>query len=117
MVGDDGRGMVWPSDVPDEVAATMGIKKEKPTEAAPAPKEKKKRASKKKEKLPENVVSLKDRAQPPAGAEVSQAPIEAGVAEQLSPQPSPPPSPKKKKAAAQNPKTKRELPSYLRVVK
>lgn len=128
MVSTDGRGMVWPNDVPDEVAAQMGVRKDPPPAPAPAqveapaaPKAEeakadkaekpKKRKSKKKkaEELPPNVVSLKDHTPPPPPAA---APAVSGEP----PPPAPAAKPQKKPAAAAQ-KKKRELPSYLRVVK
>lgn len=119
LIGEDQRGMVWAEDVPAEVHAQYGVKPAPapaPAAAAPAPADeapaepakKAKKPRKKKEKvarepLPDNVRSLHaPKSEPPPAA------------------PSPEPAPAleiKPKVAPAAKKAKRELPSYLRVVK
>ncbi len=114
MVAGDGRGMVWPEDVPDEVATQMGVQKRRATPAAEteqpaaaatpeepkkAAKPRKRKSRKKAEELPPNVLALKDH--PPPSTEPSPAAA----------------SPPKKKPLGESKKKKREIPSYLRVVK
>lgn len=120
LVGEDGRGMVWPDDVPPEVAAqaqTQAQKEKKPhlravseaDSAAPAPAPapapavapEAKAAPKKRErkKSPERVPAL----------------TEAGP--KSVPQPEPAPPSVAPDSAADSKKGKRELPPYLRVVK
>ncbi len=112
LIGEDQRGMVWAEDVPFEVHAQYGVKPAPPpapaveaaTDGEPPPKKAKKPRKKKarpaREPLPDNVRAL--RAERPAEPEV---------------EPVPPPvvAPPRPSPAAKRPK--RELPSYLRVVK
>jgi hypothetical protein len=137
MVGEDGRGMVWPDDVPAEVARQAQVravdgaaKKEppKPVAAAAAPIEKEepkaeaakpKRVRTKRTPLaavPDGeVVEAKKPSKPAARA--------PRVVEQEKPAPRPvvAPAPSSRPALGSTPnstaKKKRELPPYLRVVK
>lgn len=111
LIGEDQRGMVWAEDVPPEAHSQYGVKPAPPAPppepavaAEPAPK-KPKRPRKKKERpprepLPDNVRSLR-----------ADKPLEPqdGVDD------APPPAAASPRPAAKRPK--RELPSYLRVVK
>jgi stringent starvation protein B len=117
MVGDDGRGMVWPPDVPMEVArqaqgrtADSAGRKEGPkpilTREAKTDAPKPKRARKR----PALAAVPDDEGKPasrPIVAERSPAPSRPAVA---TPAPAHP-------VAAATPRRKRELPPYLRVVK
>jgi stringent starvation protein B len=101
--GEDARGMVWPPDVPPEVAAQMQAPKPAASEA-PAKPAKKPRASRKAPPASEaptpTPTPLPAVAPAPARAEASR---------------SDPPSPR---APSESPsKPKRELPPYLRVIK
>ena len=123
LVGEDGRGMVWPNDVPPEVATQMqkqqsapkaGSKKskaklnavepgadadkERPVEAAPPPK-----AIKREPKEPKRA---SEGARPRPAAVPPPEPSEPKVA--------PTPAPER---GAPGRKPKRELPPYLRVIK
>jgi stringent starvation protein B len=143
MVGDDGRGMVWPDDVPPEVASQA---RGRENEAA-APK---RAASKRPEAVKPAIAAApaptkakkprkRGRADAPNGAEPEPRP-RAGLvavpssAQKKGPHAVPPPSPPKAAPAADSapPNTraiqaerrpatahrpKRELPPYLRVVK
>ena len=127
LVGENGRGMVWPEDVPKEVAAQAAQQQKKeaapklravPAEAKPPPEEakpKKKRVRKAKssEKAPEAVKKPKaaaraaaprDAARPQRPEPALAQPSEASQASQLSSQ-------------TGDSKPRRELPPYLRVIK
>lgn len=118
LIGEDQRGMVWPEDVPSEVHAQYGVKPAAPAVAEPPPPpaaegaepaKKAKKPRKKKEKvarepLPDNVRSLHS-------PKAELAPVE------IAPPPPAPVAEPKPKAAPAAKKGKRELPSYLRVVK
>lgn len=116
LIGEDQRGMVWAEDVPFEVHAQYGVKAPAPAaepapaaaEAAaePAPKKAKKPRKKKerapREPLPDNVRSLR-----------ADKPVEPAPAAE----PAPAPALERPKATPAAKRPKRELPSYLRVVK
>lgn len=129
LVGDDGRGMVWPEDVPPEVA------KQTPGRGATAPG--KPTAAKREEKAPR---SKRPRAAPKTAGDLDAEVEQRGVRTKLvgltgdaaeEPKPeaaaaegSAPPAddaeaeaPKPAAAPAPGRKPKRELPPYLRVVK
>ncbi|HEU4410445.1 MAG TPA: ClpXP protease specificity-enhancing factor SspB [Polyangiaceae bacterium] len=95
LVSSEGRGMVWPPDVPPEVASQIqGQRPQAPVEAPPKP-AKKGRSSRKAPPAPE------------AAPQAAPAPAEAPRSD--------PPTPR---APADPPaKPKRELPPYLRVIK
>jgi hypothetical protein len=107
LVGEDGRGMVWPDDVPPEVAQQTTPKTGRDGKRTPAarpvraeaPRGKRPRAEEKMEK--EDVRTKL--AIVPEGQEAGAAPAETRAPER---EESPPPR-----------KPKRELPPYLRVVK
>ena len=108
LVGEDGRGMLWPDDIPPEVAAEMqtaqqkqarshlrAVRDDEPPPARPAKRPRKKRAPRAKQPR----VQM---APPPATEE---------------PTPDAPPAEPVRSASASGKKPKRELPPYLRVVK
>lgn len=131
LVGDNGRGMVWPDDVPPEVTAqaeNQAREKAKAEEAAgrlravpaaaaapapaqpsaeeaPAPKKRKSRAKK-----PAAVPA-------PAKAEAAKAKPAAKRKRKTDTQPEPAPAAEAAEARKPVTKGKRELPPYLRVVK
>jgi hypothetical protein len=141
MVGDDGRGMVWPDDVPPEVASqargreneALGAKRPavkrpepaKPQVAAAAPPAKAKKPRKRRTDAPNG-------AEPETRARAGLVAVPS-MPQKKAHEPAPQPSPQKATApdgASQNPrairvdrrpatshKPKRELPPYLRVVK
>jgi stringent starvation protein B len=126
MVGDDGRGMVWPDDVPPEIAAAAqgGVR---PAEApAPKPRAAARRTQTALAEIPDDKPKAKkpSRAKKPRVVAVESEP-ERPVLVAL---PAPPerkgpravPSEKKRPPPPPRPsagKAKRELPPYLRVVK
>lgn len=131
MVGEDGRGMVWPDDLPPEVRATSKQEpaKSAPTEEPPAPKRKrapkqkiaaeaktekkvaKKRAAPKKKAAPkpEPVAAPADIRQRLVAVKKQEAPAVPDETVQRQAPETPPPVGQRK--------PKRELPPYLRVVK
>jgi hypothetical protein len=130
MVGEDGRGMVWPDDVPAEVARQAQVravdgaaKKELPKSvAAPIEKEAPKAEAPKPKRVRTKRAPL---AAVPDGevVEAKKAPKPAAraprVVEKDKPAPRPvvAPAPSSRPALGSTPKKKRELPPYLRVVK
>jgi stringent starvation protein B len=136
MVGDDGRGMVWPDDVPQELAVRVVEEKRTPPdrESAPAPASPRRRT---KEKAPASAdappaegpraVTAADlpadrpsRAKRGKKKKEEQRPVLVAVPQEkiavvppVRPQ-SPPPS---ARPGAPTSRPKRELPPYLRVVK
>jgi stringent starvation protein B len=122
LVGENGRGMVWPEDVPKEVAAQAAQQQkkdaapklravaadEKPAEAA-KPKKKRVRKPKKAEDVKEPKAAAA-RAVPREGAR-PQRPEPALARPQEASQPS------EVSSQAGDSKPRRELPPYLRVIK
>lgn len=118
LVGDDGRGMVWPEDVPSEVAAHVHMDAPKPraqlravADAPEAPPEKvadKKSKPKRPRKRRPKGDPTSDSAQLAAAPEIATAPT-ASI-----PEPSPPVD---ARPPSDGPPRKRELPPYLRVIK
>jgi stringent starvation protein B len=123
MVGEDGRGMVWPDDVPAEVArqaqvravdsaarkqpAKPGIEKEAKAEGA-KPKRPRKRAS---------LAAVPDGDTQPKKPKAPRAPLPERVSsQQAAPRPVVAPAPPSR-PAGNGTRRKRELPPYLRVVK
>jgi stringent starvation protein B len=113
LVGEDGKGMLWPDDIPKEVAAQQAERaqtaqqkeearqKVRPVEAVPGP------AKEAEPRKPEKAGAEKK--QPARKRKVSRTPEEATVAARSSePQ---------KTTAPRAPESKRQLPPYLRVVK
>lgn len=131
LVGDNGRGMVWPDDVPPEVTAqaeNQARDKAKAEEAAgrlravpaqPAPKDertgraatKRKSRAKKPAAVPAHAVA------PPSKAEETKAKPAPKRKRKAEPQPAPAPAAEAAEARKPVAKGKRELPPYLRVVK
>lgn len=121
MVGEDGRGMVWPDDVPHELAVRVvdDTRKNGPArQPAPAPSAaaEKKRAAKAPPDQPSRPKRGKKKKEEPARPVLVAVPApevprererEPDVA--AAARPAPPPRP--------NNRPKRELPPYLRVVK
>jgi stringent starvation protein B len=136
IVGDDGRGMVWPDDVPPEVAqqsarassarepaapnATPNPRPEPALRAAPspdaAPSSKGKRARKKPQLVaaPDPRREAEPSSPPPR---IAPAPAPADSQSPRAPSRGNAPSPLRHQPAAPSKKPKRELPPYLRVVK
>jgi len=110
LVGEDGRGRIWPEDVPIEIAAQMqqqAASKEQPKDAAKPQKQ----AGKAK---------LQAVSSGPAKAEAAKSDVPRGVDKAPNPEPAAPqpqPSASKSVRPSAAPGAKRELPSYLRVVK
>jgi stringent starvation protein B len=135
MVGDDGRGMVWPDDVPSEVAmqaqgrvAEAPPRKEIPPKAAPPRDAPKPEATKPKRPRKRPALAAVEEIDAAAAATGGEVPTEAhperpppAAARAAVPAPSPAPASvaeaKSRNAAGAPRKPKRELPPYLRVVK
>jgi hypothetical protein len=134
MVGEDGRGMVWPDDVPAEVP--LSRQGQQPSPAAPTPmraldgakkgtKEREGKGDGAKAKRPRKRAPLA--AVPDGDSQVGKKakgprPIRGEAVQAASPRPvvSPAPAPKRapgRGAPAASKGKKRELPPYLRVVK
>jgi len=131
MVGEDGRGMVWPDDVPAEVPlsrqgqqpppqpvpspmrAVEGAKKDAKPEKAGAPKAKRARKRAPLAAVPDGDATAKKGKGPrPLRAEAQAAPSRAPAQPAHGSKRSPAPG-----AATSRQGKKRELPPYLRVVK
>ena len=120
MVGDDGRGMVWPDDVPQELAVRV-VDDRKPEEVAaeakPAAKRSKKAAASGAEPAPrakKNGKKKKPDAEPRRPALVAVPAAEPARSDRVSPVPR---APVRQPSGAPSSRPKRELPPYLRVVK
>jgi hypothetical protein len=135
MVGDDGRAMVWPDDVPAEVALQAqprvvvvrerepneGAAPDAPAGAAPAAGSPKPKRPRKRPVLAA-VADAGGQERASGGQGKSVRSVEAGerapqTARAISPRPSVTPAPAPRSAAGGARKRKRELPPYLRVVK
>jgi hypothetical protein len=122
MVGDDGRGMVWPDDVPAEVARQAqgradGAARKEPSKPAPA-------GEAKVEAVPKPKRSRSKRpalAAVPDGSEAAVSKPHAKADHEAPPPPRPivaqAPGPRPSTGATGSARKKRELPPYLRVVK
>lgn len=114
LVGEDGRGMIWPESVPAEVASAADGRSPVSAQKAPRPRLRV-AGSEETEKAPEVAQEL--------GPEQKATPSEAVHAEAPSPEaeaPSPAaeaPSPAAVAQKAQSSQKGRELPAYLRIVK
>jgi stringent starvation protein B len=129
LVGDDGRGMVWPEDVPPEVSSQAQARQppskrpRKAPEAAPARPKRGKAAAEASDRdvrtklaiVPDALTAAEPAATPMASAPSAASTPSAASAgsaaddpEKIDDAPPPPDSPRK---------PKRELPPYLRVVK
>jgi stringent starvation protein B len=133
MVGDDGRGMVWPDDVPSEVAmqaqgrvAEVPPRKEIPPKPAPVREPSKPEATKAKRPRKRPALTAVEEVDTAAamGSEVPTEahperppPAAARPAPVAAPTPASAAEAKSRSAAGATRKTKRELPPYLRVVK
>ena len=131
MVGEDGRGMVWPDDVPAEVPLSRGGPQ--PVAAPPTPmravdgakkgtKEKGDAAKAKRPRKRAPLAAVPD-AEPHVGKKAkAPRPIRGEPAQATSPRPIVSPAPVPKRAPAHRTPAaskgkKRELPPYLRIVK
>lgn len=129
MVGEDGRGMVWPDDVPQELAVRVVEEAPagpapSPVEAVPAPSSKRKGggAGKKKKKKDEAAPRPALVAVPEPAKSAPSLERRVGVAKEgpraPSPVPVPAPAPSRApRSTGPDSRPKRELPPYLRVVK
>jgi len=135
MVGEDGRGMVWPDDVPAEVPLSRGGPQ--PVAAPPTPMRAVDGAKKgtrdkdgkgdsgkaKRSRKRPALTAVPDSETPAAKKAKAPRPIRGEPAQAASPRPvvSPAPAPKRvpaqRSAPAASRGKKRELPPYLRVVK
>jgi stringent starvation protein B len=132
LVGENGRGMVWPEDVPKEVAAQAAQQQKK--EAAPklravAPDEKPPEAAKPKKKRARKTKKAEVEADATASAAAKEpkaavrSPREASRPQQrpepalARPQEASQASEVSSQAGASDSKPRRELPPYLRVIK
>jgi stringent starvation protein B len=137
MVGDDGRGMVWPDDVPPEIAqqapgrpaeqpaprprpqAAKRALEPVPNEPAPAA-EKPAKAKKGSRSKKPRIVAVENPPERPVLVALPRPPEPRGPravpnANEKKRAPAPPPRPRP--GASTSGKAKRELPPYLRVVK
>ncbi len=110
LVGEDGRGMVWPEDVPPEVAAQSA----QPTQSKSSPPAKARRPRPK-------VARIGLGADPPRESEPPPD-LDDDLAADAPPKPSPSEAPAgtgegRSSLPGAGPKRKRELPPYLRVIK
>jgi stringent starvation protein B len=126
LVGENGRGMVWPEDVPKEVAAQAAQQQkkeaapklravapdEKPAEAA---KPKKKRARKSKKSDEAKAEGVKDAK--PAAVRVSREAARPQRPEPALARPQEAPQASEVSSQGGDSKPRRELPPYLRVIK
>lgn len=101
LVGEDGRGMIWPESVPKEVAASA------PGRAPAAPVEKQRRAK---------LRVAKGTQTPSADGAAKEVATEAKLSQVSSPEPAPA-SKSQVGADVEQAKKKRDLPPYLRIVK
>ena len=113
MVGDDGRAMLWPDDIPPEVEKMF------PPPSGPAAPSGKPVAAKK--NGPRRVPRAKDAPAPTPGVpearrDVRQRLVSVSTGESKTPE-TPDPSPPETPAPDGQRKPKRELPPYLRVIK
>jgi len=128
LVGEDGRGMVWPDDVPPEVALQM--QKQQGAAQKPAPS---RRPRAKLSAVPtgddaargsEEPAEAEPAAEPAAAAQPAQ-PAQLTLAASREEEPAPPAAepvdeqaePAPRAPSAPGKRTKRELPPYLRVIK
>lgn len=118
LVGRDERAMVWPDDVPPEVAAAMA--RPQPASApAPAPAKRRAVRGRKRDGAAEPLTADEPASVPGEGPSRTLAHGEPDAAA-LAPEPPPPPQPPRTPTRPAGPggaKPKRELPPYLRVVK
>jgi stringent starvation protein B len=136
LIGASGRGMVWPDDVPKEVAgqyvvttpkeepkprALRAVEEPSPDEqAAKATAKKKKRATKAKERKETEKATRATRPRKKPVAVVAPAPEKSAPSRAAAPAPAVAAAPARRASGstgAAGTKKKRELPPYLRVVK
>jgi hypothetical protein len=134
MVGEDGRGMVWPDDVPAEVPLSRQGQQPAPAQATPmravdgakkGTKEKDGKGEGTKAKRPRKrpaLAAVPDDAQvakkPKAPRAIRGEPVQvASPSPVVSPAPAPKRAPAQRGAPAASKGKKRELPPYLRIVK
>jgi hypothetical protein len=122
LVGEDGRGRIWPEDVPLEIATQM--RQQASAEAAET--EAKQQRQQARAKLqavrsPEAVErQVSDAAKPQTAKPVPEQlslPVETGKVEEVQPVPAPERAPEPRPSSPPGSGKKRELPAYLRVVK
>lgn len=120
MVGEDGRGMVWPDDVPVEVARQAQGRAAEPSQ----PRKETPKPSATRESKPEPGPKPKRaRKRPPLaavpdGGSLPAKPVKPAAAERTPPSPRPAIAPvPSTRPTPGNSRKKRELPPYLRVVK
>jgi stringent starvation protein B len=128
MVGDDGRGMVWPDDVPAEVTrqaqvrAIDGGAPKEPQQSAVAREPKAEAAKAKRPRKRPVLAAVSDS----GGREGTAKPVKAvrssadrspRANQGASPRPAMAPSPPARSSAGASKKKRKELPPYLRVVK
>jgi stringent starvation protein B len=120
LVGEDGRGMVWPEDIPPEVAAEM--------QSAQQKQQGKSHLRAVEEQAPAKPAREPDKARQKRAKKRAARAVDAEKAPRAKRQPTPvaPPAPapaptlapaEKASAGSAGKKPKRELPPYLRVVK
>jgi hypothetical protein len=122
MVGEDGRGMVWPDDVPAEVArqaqvraVDSGARKEAPSKPGLEKEAKAEAAKPKRARKRAALAAVPDGDEQPKKPKAPRAPIgERGAT--AAPRPVVAPAPISR-PAGNGARKKRELPPYLRVVK
>ncbi|MBX3226297.1 MAG: hypothetical protein KIT84_43060 [Labilithrix sp.] len=129
MVGDDGRGMVWPDDVPEELAVKVDDRRPVLAEAPPPPSSRggaksegepsergKKRTKKKKDEPAPRPMLVAVPSPPPSSARLEK--VEKKEEKPLREEkPADKPAAAPARAPAVPGRPKRELPPYLRVVK
>jgi stringent starvation protein B len=125
LVGENGRGMVWPDDVPPEVAAQAARQQakekpklqavaEQPVLRSAAPLETAKGTKARRQRKPRPAKSAEPQATPtPVERKRRARPVPALAAEASEAPKGQPPPP----GAGAAPRSKRELPPYLRVIK
>ena len=126
MVGEDGRGMVWPDDVPAEVARQAQGRPAEDPARRDAPKAAVATARETRENKPDAPKAKRARKRPvlsavPDGGSKAASPLKSSSSGRASPSPVRPvvaPSPSAGPRPVAGPtRKKRELPPYLRVVK
>lgn len=130
LVGEDGLGMVWPEDVPPEVALQMQKQqKDGPAKPAPARKPRPKLAAVEPEPSEPRRIGRRDDAEPPKEPKRLEAvpirpkrnhmplPVPGGAARSDDASDEAPPPSARPAPSRPGKKPKRELPPYLRVIK
>jgi len=120
IVGDDAKGMVWPDDVPPEIARQTQVRSVESAPAkAPAPVEVKAdgAAKPKRPRKRPALTAVADRADGEVPSSKPSKPGRVGQPAQLAAPPVLVPAAPPSRPAAGSSRKKRELPPYLRVVK